>query len=424
MERVGHRRGTAARGWNSWDCYGTTVSEQEVLANATFLAEHLLVHGWDTVVVDIQWYEPDAGAGGYNDHPWLVLDPWGRPLPAPNRFPSAAGGEGFGPFAERIHRLGLRFGVHVMRGIPRHAVAGHLPVLGTAVTADEVADNTARCTWNPNNDGIDWSHPEAAAYYRSLARQFADWGVDFVKADDMLWPYRSRDIEELAHALADSGREIELSLSPGVNLSTELAGHLARHAAMWRISNDVWDRWEDLLDMFPRLARWTHHSAPGARPDADMLPLGHIGIRAEVGGDRMSRLTFDEQRTMLTLWCIAHSPLFVGGDLPSSPPETIALLANPDVLAVHAADVLATEVLREGELVVWTMHELEGTVAAAFWLGATAEGVSLPLSTLGATGADGARDLWTGGELSIHDDAVHLVLPAHGAVLLQFSGSH
>jgi hypothetical protein len=311
-----------------------------------------------------------------------------------------------------------------MRGIPRQAVAGRLPVLGTAITADEVADSTARCTWNPNNDGIDWSHPDAAAYYRSLARQLADWGVDFVKADDMLWPYRGRDIEEMAHALADSGRDIELSLSPGVNLSTELAGHLAGHAAMWRISNDLWDRWEDLLDMFPRLARWTNHSVPGARPDADMLPLGHIGIRAEVGSDRMSRLTLDEQRTMLTLWCIAHSPLFVGGDLPSSPPGTIGLLANPDVLAVHAAATPSAEVLREGELVVWTMHELERTVAAVFWLGATARGVSLPLSTLGATGANGTRDLWTGGELPIHDDAVPLVLPAHGASLLQLTRHH
>src|SRR3712207_4637466 len=190
---------------------------------------------------------------------------------------------------------------------------------------------------------------------------------------------------------------------------------------MWRISNDVWDRWEDLLDMFPRLARWVHHSMPGARPDADMLPLGHIGIRAEIGSDRMSGLTADEQRTMLTLWCIAHSPLFVGGDLPSSPEETIALLTNPEVLAVHAADAPSAEVLREGELVVWTMHQLERTVAAAFWLGATTQQVSLPLATLGAADAVAARDLWTGADVMIRDDAVHPVLPPHGAHLLELT---
>jgi alpha-galactosidase len=124
---------------------------------------------------------------------------------------------------------------------------------------------------------------------------------------------------------------------------------------------------------------------------------------------------------MLTLWSIAHSPLFVGGDLPSSPPETIALLTNPDVLAVHAADAPAAEVLREGDLVVWTMHQPERTVAAVFWLGATAQEVSLPLSTLGTTAAIRARDLWTGAEVAIRDDAVHLVLPAHGADLLQLT---
>jgi alpha-galactosidase len=421
VERVGYRGLRPARGWNSWDCYGTSVTEDEVLANASFMSEHLLVHGWDTVVVDIDWYDPDARAGGYNDHPRVVLDRWGRPQPAPNRFPSAADGAGFRPLAEQIHRRGLRFGVHVLRGVPRRAVAEQLPILGTQVTADAIADSADRCTWNPDNDGIDWSQSDAAAYYHSLAQQFADWGVDFVKADDMLWPYRSRDIEELARALAATGRNIELSLSPGVDLSTELAGHLARHAAMWRVSSDVWDRWTDLVDMFPRLARWAHHSSQGARPDADMLPLGRIGIRAEVGSDRMSRLTATEQRTMLTLWCVTHSPLFVGGDLPSSPPEMIALLTNPDVLAVQAADTPAAEVLREGDLVVWTMHQVKRTVAAVYWLGARTRGVSLPLSMLGAIGAVDARDLWTGAEVGIRGGAVHLALPAHGAHLVQLT---
>jgi alpha-galactosidase len=417
MESVGHRPATPSRGWNSWDCYGTAVTEAEVLANARFLAEQL--PGWDTVVVDIQWYEADARAGGYNDEPQIELDQWGRQQPAVNRFPSAAGGTGFRALAEQLHGLGLRFGVHLMRGIPRRAAAENLPILGTTITAAAIADSSARCTWNSNNDGIDWSHPDAPAYYRSVAQQLAEWGVDFVKADDMLWPYRARDIEELARALAGTGRQIELSLSPGANLSTEHAEHLTRYAAMWRISDDVWDRWKDVVDMFPRMARWAQYSAPGARPDADMLPLGHIGIRAEVGSDRLSRLTADEQRTLLTLWCIGHSPLFVGGDLPSSPPETITLLANPEVLAVQSSDAAAAEVLREGDLVAWTMHQGERTVAAAFWLGDNPQEVSVPLASLGAAGAVHARDLWSGATVAIRADDVSLVLPPHGAQLVE-----
>jgi hypothetical protein len=138
-------------GWNSWDCYGTTVTEDEVLANAEFMAEHLLPHGWDTVVVDIAWSDPTARAHGYNEGAPLVVDDHGRPQPAPNRFPSTADGAGFGPLAERVHGLGLRFGVHVMRGIPRVATEQDLPILGTDATARDVADPGNRCEWNPDN---------------------------------------------------------------------------------------------------------------------------------------------------------------------------------------------------------------------------------------------------------------------------------
>ena len=131
---------TPPMGWNSWDCYGTTVTEAEVLANADFMAEHLLRHGWDTIVVDIQWYEPTARAGGYNAGAPLHLDDHGRPMPVERRFPSAAGGRGFGPLAARVHEMGLRFGLHIMRGIPREAVERDLPILGTSHTAAQVAD--------------------------------------------------------------------------------------------------------------------------------------------------------------------------------------------------------------------------------------------------------------------------------------------
>jgi alpha-galactosidase len=75
--------------WNSWDCFGTTVTEAEVLANADVLARRLRPTGWDTVVVDIDWYDPTARAHGYNAGAPLVLDGHGRAQPDPVRFPSA-----------------------------------------------------------------------------------------------------------------------------------------------------------------------------------------------------------------------------------------------------------------------------------------------------------------------------------------------
>ncbi|MFC8348217.1 glycoside hydrolase family 27 protein [Streptomyces sp. NPDC057280] len=410
-------------GWNSWDCYGTTVTEEEVLANARFMQEHLLAHGWDTVVVDIQWYEPTARAHGYNPDAPLVLDDHGRQLPAPNRFPSAAAGAGFAPLADRVHELGLRFGLHVMRGIPRRAVAARLPVAGTDFTADEIADTGSVCPWNSDNYGLNHDHPGAQAYYDSQVAQFAEWGVDFIKADDMLFPYHDREISAYARAIARSGRPIELSLSPGTDVSLAHLDHLREHATMWRVCDDLWDRWEDVEAQFSRMARWAPWQGERGWADADMLPLGHIGIRAERGEDRMSRLTRAEQISLLTLWFISRSPLMVGGDLPTSPQETIDLLTNDEALEVlwHSRD--NREVLREGDRVLWTAGDTDGRTryAAVFSLADGPQRIDVPLGSLGALPEDRVRELWTHTDLPHDGRALHLDLPAHGAALFRLT---
>jgi alpha-galactosidase len=423
-----HQAATPPMGWNSWDCYGTTVTEDEVLANARFMAEHLLPHGWNTVVVDIQWYEPTARAGGYNDDAPVELDSYGRPTPALNRFPSAADGVGFSWLASEVHNLGLRFGLHIMRGIPRHAVARNLPVSGTRFGAADVADLSSTCEWNTDNYGLDHSHPGAQSYYDSLAELFASWGVDYVKADDMLGPYHTSEIDSLSKAIAHCGRDIVLSLSPGRVLSLAHAEHLSRTAHMWRISDDLWDRWVDVLAQFERLARWAPFGGPGAWPDADMLPLGRIGIRAERGVDRASLLTPDEQRTMMTLWCIARSPLMLGGDLPTSDSRMFALLTNDSVLAVLKASARNTQVLRDSDLIVWTAtpSDRPGCYVAIFHTGDEASDYEIPLGSVGLDSANTARDLWAGADVdgfaSIDVDLVRKLIrvrvPSHGCVLL------
>ena len=416
---------TPPMGWNSWDCYGTTVTEDEVMANADFMADRLSRHGWDTVVVDIQWYEPTARAGGYNPDAPLELDGYGRPMPVVQRFPSAADGAGFAPLAARLHERGLRLGLHIMRGIPRLAVDRNLPVLGTGFTARDVADPASRCDWNTDNVGLDHDHPGAQAYYDSLAALFAGWGVDFVKADDMLGPYHAREIGALSTALRRSGRDMVLSLSPGRQLSTEHAAHLRASADMWRISDDLWDNWTDLHHQFGRTARWAALQTPGGWPDADMLPLGRIGIRAERGTDRDSRLTFDEQRTMMTLWCMARSPLMVGGDLPRSDPRTVDLLTNDAVLDVLRDSTGNREVLREDGLVVWTARPTSGApgrYVAVFNIGDEPLSVRLPLASAGCAGATGATDLWTGATVPLTGEHLQTRLAPHAAWLLRASG--
>ncbi|MEV6172799.1 glycoside hydrolase family 27 protein [Streptomyces sp. NPDC051954] len=410
-------------GWNSWDCYGTTVTEDEVLANAEFMREHLLRFGWDTVVVDIQWYDPTARAHGYNPDAPLVLDAHGRQLPAPNRFPSAADGAGFGPLADRVHRLGLRFGLHIMRGIPRRAVVGRLRVAGTDFTADEIADTGSACPWNSDNYGLNHDHPGAQAYYDAQVAQFARWGVDFIKADDMLFPYHEREISAYAEAIARSGRSIELSLSPGTDVSVAHLDHLRDSATMWRVCDDLWDRWEDVEAQFGRMARWAPWQGERGWADADMLPLGHIGIRAERGEDRLCLLTRDEQISLLSLWLISRSPLMMGGDLPSSPAETIELLTNDEALDVlwHGTD--SREVLREDALVLWTAGDSDGRMryAAVFSLADSPEKVTVPLGSMGARPDDHIRELWTHTDLAHDGHSLYVDLPAHGSALYRLT---
>src|SRR5215212_9476188 len=138
---------TPPMGWNSWDCYGPTVTEAEVKANAAYMARHMKRFGWQYVVVDIQWYEPKAKAHGYRPNAELVMDRYGRLLPALNRFPSAARGRGFKPLADYVHRLGLKLGVHIVRGIPRQAVRVNTPVFGTNLLVRDAADTESTCPW-------------------------------------------------------------------------------------------------------------------------------------------------------------------------------------------------------------------------------------------------------------------------------------
>jgi hypothetical protein len=422
-------------GWNSWDCYGTSVTEAEVLANAEFMAAHLREFGWDTVVIDIDWSDPSAKSHGYNIAAPLEIDEYGRLVPDVGRFPSAADGRGFTVLADRIHALGLKFGIHVMRGIPRIAAERVLPVLGTTATAADIADRANVCEWNGDMFGLDHGDPAAQAYYDSTLALYAQWGVDFIKADDMLWPYQAADVSAYATAIERSGRDIVLSLSPGRDLSLERLDHLREHADMWRICDDLWDQWSDVEANFARFARWAPFAGPEGWPDGDMLPLGRIGIRAERGEPRDDRLTPDERVSLLTLWIIARSPLMIGGDLPSSDPATIALFQNADVLSVLSRSTRNREVFREGALVLWAADGADGErYAAAFNLGSAPMDAVLDAGNIGFPASGVATELWTASAVPLEPVAVqsdaargvapgsaalHVALPPHGAALLR-----
>ncbi|MGB7760337.1 MAG: glycoside hydrolase family 27 protein [Bryobacteraceae bacterium] len=390
---------TPPMGWNSWDSFGTTVTEDEVKANADYMAAHLASHGWQYIVVDIQWSEPHPQTHGYRPNADLAMDEFGRLVPAPGRFPSSANGQGFKPLADYVHQKGLRFGIHIMRGIPRRAVDANLPVEGSKYPAAEIADKAAICHWNTDMYGVDTSRPGGQDYYDSIARRYASWGVDFIKADDMFaYPTgdHNNEIAALHAAILKTGRPIVLSLSPGTRDASR-AEFLSQHAQMWRISGDFWDRWTDLKAQFARFRAWQPYVKVGHWPDGDMLPLGHIGIRAERGDPRMSLLTRDEQRMLITLWSVARSPLIFGGNLPDNDAFTLSLLDNDEVLAVNQKATSSHELFARGNQVAW-LAEMAGSPArylAVFNTGdAGEEQFRIDWSDLGLPPSCVVWDLW------------------------------
>ncbi|MCO7127892.1 glycoside hydrolase family 27 protein [Sporolactobacillus shoreicorticis] len=346
------------KGWNSWDGYGASVRENEVRRNAEYMSKHLKSSGWEYVVVDIQWYEPTADSSQYHDFYPLVMDRYSRLLPSEERFPSAANGKGFKPLADYIHSLGLKFGIHIMRGIPLQAVHRATPLKSTQKTARDIALNNI-CPWNTDMYGVNLAIPEGQDYYDCLMELYADWGVDFIKCDDIANStlYRGahkKEVAALRKAIDRSGRQMVLSLSPGPAPITNGA-FFQQNANMWRITNDFWDQWPLLYEMFARCEQWAPISRPGNWPDCDMLPLGHIGIRSVEGpgGDRMTRFTKDEQKTMLALWCLMQSPLIIGSELPDLDDWTLSLITNSDLLAMNNEITEKYQLYRDDKLIVW-----------------------------------------------------------------------
>jgi alpha-galactosidase len=415
---------TPPMGWNSWDSFGPTVKENEVKANADAMAAKLAQFGWQYVIVDIEWFQPNARSHGYIPRGAVIMDEYGRFLPSPNRFPSAANGAGFKPLADYVHSKGLKFGIHIMRGIPREAVDKNLPIKGTKYHAAEVADKTNVCKWENMEDtyGVDMSKPGGQAYYDSIAELYASWGVDYVKADDMSRPYQKAEIHALSLALKKTGRPIVLSLSPGPAPVDEYED-LKTHAQLWRISNDFWDRWIDVKNQFDLMKGWEGKVHTGGWPDADMLPLGHIGIRAERGIDRPSLLTHDEQYTLMSMWAIFRSPLMFGGDIPSSDAFTIEILTNPEVLKVNQHSDNGREVYREENTIAW-IADVPGSRSKYLTVsntGDTEKDVHLPWKTVGVSAQKvSVRDLWLHKELG-SSDALSTPLRPHASVLLKLT---
>ena len=411
-------------GWNSWDCYGAGVTEDELLGNAEFMRDRLKQYGYQYVVCDIQWYEPAAKGNVYNNFADLCMDEYSRLIPAVNRFPSSANGAGFKPIADKIHSMGLKFGIHIMRGIPRQAVHRNTRIYGTTARARDIASQFSLCPWNTDMYGVDTEKRGAEEYYDSLFKLYASWGVDFVKVDDIANtefspqnPYSAeKEIEIIRAAIDRSGRDIVLSLSPGP-APLNKAEHLSENANMWRISGDFWDRWDKLLNMFSLCEKWYPYVKDGSFPDCDILPLGKLCIDGSYMGDmgRDSGFTKEEQKTMMTLWAVFRSPLFFGGELRLTDNYTLSLVTNPEVINVNQNSEKPLFVYNKGGIAVWQTKIENCTAVAVFNLSDEEKHYRLSFSDLGIENVRAVRDLWARKDIPKCENDVAVSLKPHSS---------
>jgi len=426
-------------GWNSFDSYACHLDEEDALANLEAMASSLKPAGYEYFVIDMGWYHeydlipgtknpvPKEGVNPCDNVRAQRLDEYGRYLPSNTYFP-----RGLTPVIERTHQLGLKFGIHIMRGIPREAVERNLPILGSKSRASDIADTSDRCSWSADNFGVDMSRPGAQAHYDSVIALLAEWGVDFIKADDIT--EHPAEIEAVVAAIARARRPIVLSLSPGGKSDLR---HLRtyRMANMVRTTADVWDNRASLSRAFDAWYRWRGVGGEGFWPDLDMIPFGRLRVRFPgppvppgtaltkgEGPERDCALTLDQQRTFITMRALAASPLFMGGDLPTLDAQSLSLIRNEEVLACNQNGVVGRRVYSADQLEVWLAPSRQDRRRG--WLGLfnrkeTSRTVRLSAKDIPWLGARRLYDVWAGRSLPVEKER-QFEIGADGAVFLRF----
>lgn len=427
-------------GWNSYDSYGCAASERTLLPNLEIMAQRLKPHGYEYFVVDNGWfaeYELEEGRA----YPRMKhagdthVDDCGRYIPSRCYFPN-----GLRPLIDRTHALGLKFGIHLMRGISRKAVELNTPILGTPYRARDIANTADTCPWCHYNYGVDMEKPGAQAFYQSVVDLFAEWEVDFIKADDITG--HPREIEALAQAIERCGRPIVLSLSPGGQTAPERMDAY-RRADMLRITRDIWDNRADLDRAFEAWEKYSGVRIPGFWFDLDMIPFGRLQLwnprddraadaddgNEELSGkgfERMSGLTREQKYTFITMRALAASPLFIGGDLLSSDEFSFELITNREMIACNRNGVMGALIYRNGGIDVWKTKRRDG---GAGWIGIfnrTPESrtVRLPIEHLGLPACHsqggGLSNIWHHPRYAIRDGLLESTLPADGVLFLKY----
>ncbi|KAM5561305.1 alpha-galactosidase [Rosa sericea] len=436
---------TPPRGWNSYNAISWTITEEEFLQNAEIISKKLLPHGYEYVVVDHLWYRRNVTGASVDSLGVDVIDEWGRPMPDPDRWPSSRGGKGFTEVADRVHKMGLKFGISVMRGINTQAVKDNTHILdplsgnvydyfnGKIWTAQDIGIKERTCARMQNGFmSVDTTLQAGRFFLADLYQLYANWGVDFVKQDCVFG--NDLDMNEIYHAswLLRNQRPILYSVSPGIGATPMMAKSVSSVVNMYSINRDDWDDWGDVVARFDVARDFAAANMIGANsswPDLDMLPLGWL-IGSNEGPHRMTNLTLEEQRTMMTLWCMAKSPLMFGGDVRKLDDTTYSLLTNPTLLEINSFSSNNKEFpyIKSEGLRSWVATGRQGEIYIALFnldskkTTITAQksdlAKALPGTTLTTRASCKGKEVWSQLDLGIIDHSISIAVETHGTALV------
>jgi len=411
-----------ALGWSSWSYVRKDPTAATIDAQAdAMVSSGLAKVGYQYVNLDDFWYQC-PGSQGPN------VDAYGRWVIDPTKFPSSGSESGIQAVADHVHADGLKFGIYVTPGISAQAVAQNTAIEGTSYHADDIAEPTV----SENNYncggmvGIDYSKPGAQAFINSWAKQFASWGVDYLKIDGVGSP-DIPDVRAWSNALRGTGRPIHLELSNSLNIAD--AATWAQYSNGWRTGSDVecycgtnnasfpLTDYGNVASRFDQVAAWQPYGGPGAFNDYDSL---------EVGNGANDGLTLDERKTQFSLWALASSPLTLGTDLTNLDPTDLGLLKNTDVLSVDQDAIDAKRLSDTPTTQVFAKKEAGGdAVVGLFNTGNAPAAVSTTAGALGLPAGHNYQleDLWTH-KSSQSQGGVGATVPPHGVVLYRVTAQH
>lgn len=388
---------TPPMGWNSWNIYGTRITQDLVLSNARAMASSGLInHGWTYMNIDDAWQGKRGGK-------------WHAIQPAPATFPD------MGKLSKQVHDLGLKLGIYSTPWVESY---GH-HIGGSA--------NNPEGTFERTKENVRRNRklfPYAIGKYKFVdqdVKQWAAWGIDYLKYD---WnPIELPETKLMYYALRNGGRDIVFSLSNSTPFNS--IDSLSAYANAWRTGGDIRDNWKSLKSRLLFQDKWAPYAGPGHWNDPDMLVVGYVGWGH---GEHPSKLTADEQYTHISAWCLLSVPLLLGCDLTKLDPFTLNLLTNDEVLALNQDPLgkQATIVARDHDNWIIMAKELaDGSIAAGlFNIGDTGnEEITLNWDDLHLNNAYIVRDLWRQKDQGTFSGSYTVKVPQHGVVLISLRKS-